>query len=226
MNNNIDNKCAIMRAAFRLFAQNGYCRTGIRDIAFDAKVSVGLVNHHFGSKKNLAIQLVSFFWRRADMWATKYVNPQKAPVLYDAVSTRGMNRQMMEWEYRAFYIESLHEDIFFDSLTRSTNDAVVSFRKERFSVPDPDLVLLYGRILPYEVEKTLILKKESGLFQNIAYDDIPFYICLTAFEKIIAKEEIVLADKQARIITDEHIGDLYRDITDDDILMFITQEKL
>ena len=226
MNNTVDSKCAIMRAAFRQFEKKGYYQTGIRDIAVDANVSTGLVNHHFESKKKLATQVIAFFWSRADEWTEHHIDPKEDPVLYDAVATRWMNRQMMGEKYRRFYMDSLREDIFFDSLTRSTNSAVIAFRKKHFSVPDQDLVLLYGSILPYEVEKALILKKSEQMFQNISYEDIPFYICLTAFEKIVPEAEIKKADEQARAIVDAHVDELYRDITDEEILEFIAQRNI
>lgn len=224
MNNNIENKCAILRAAIEQFVQNGYLQTGIRDIAVGAGVSTGLVNHHFESKKHLAMQVLMFFWTRTDNWGARLVDPTKDPVLYDAVATRGMNCQMMAARYRRFYMESLHENIFFDAVTRSTTNPVIEYRKRMFSGPDPDFVLLYGSVLPYEVEKTLILKKEEGLFQNVSYDEIPSYIFYTAFEKIHSREELEEVDRKARVIVAANIDKLHEDISDEEIRDFIIRK--
>lgn len=46
-------KDRILDEAMRLFAENGFDSVTVRDIATAAEVSVGLINHHFGSKEGL-----------------------------------------------------------------------------------------------------------------------------------------------------------------------------
>jgi len=43
----------ILDSAERLFAENGYGRTSLRDITSDAGVNLAAVNYHFGSKEEL-----------------------------------------------------------------------------------------------------------------------------------------------------------------------------
>lgn len=43
----------ILDEAMRLFAESGFDSVTVRDIAAAAEVSVGLINHHFGSKEGL-----------------------------------------------------------------------------------------------------------------------------------------------------------------------------
>jgi len=43
----------IMTVALRLFADNGYDKTSIRDIARDAEVNVAMISYYFGSKDKL-----------------------------------------------------------------------------------------------------------------------------------------------------------------------------
>jgi len=43
----------IMAVALRLFAENGYDKTSIRDIAREAEVNVAMVSYYFGSKDKL-----------------------------------------------------------------------------------------------------------------------------------------------------------------------------
>lgn len=43
----------ILDEAMRLFAEQGFDSVTVRDIAAEADVSVGLINHHFGSKDGL-----------------------------------------------------------------------------------------------------------------------------------------------------------------------------
>jgi AcrR family transcriptional regulator len=49
---------AILEAARRAFAVNGYTRATIRGVAADAAVDPALVHHYFGSKQNLFIEAV------------------------------------------------------------------------------------------------------------------------------------------------------------------------
>ena len=48
-----DGRARLLLVAMRLFAENGFDGVTVRDIAKAAEVSVGLLNHHYGSKKGL-----------------------------------------------------------------------------------------------------------------------------------------------------------------------------
>lgn len=48
-----DGRARLLRVAMELFADRGYDSVTVRDIAAAAKVSIGLINHHFGSKAGL-----------------------------------------------------------------------------------------------------------------------------------------------------------------------------
>lgn len=50
-------RTAITKAARRRFAQHGVERTTMRDIVKDARISLGAVNFHFGSKQGLANEI-------------------------------------------------------------------------------------------------------------------------------------------------------------------------
>jgi AcrR family transcriptional regulator len=46
-------KGRLIRVAMKLFAEKGFDGVTVRDISAEANVSVGLINHHFGSKEGL-----------------------------------------------------------------------------------------------------------------------------------------------------------------------------
>lgn len=46
-------KDRLVRVAMQMFAERGYDAVTVRDISKEAGVSVGLINHHFGSKEGL-----------------------------------------------------------------------------------------------------------------------------------------------------------------------------
>lgn len=51
--NEINTKEKILKVALKLFSQNGYAGTSIRDIAKNAGVNVALISYYWGSKKEL-----------------------------------------------------------------------------------------------------------------------------------------------------------------------------
>ena len=46
-------KTKLIRVAMAMFAERGFDGVTVRDISAQAGVSVGLINHHFGSKEGL-----------------------------------------------------------------------------------------------------------------------------------------------------------------------------
>jgi AcrR family transcriptional regulator len=48
-----DGRQKLIETAFRLFAERGFDGVTVRDIASAGGVSIGLINHHFGSKEGL-----------------------------------------------------------------------------------------------------------------------------------------------------------------------------
>ena len=211
-------RCRIIKAAINQFSENGYYKTGIRDIANEANVGLGLVNHYFVSKKMLASEVFAIMWKSTTAWTKTYVDVETDPVLYDAVATRAMNYTMLSSKFRSFYIDSLREDIFYQALSVRWVEKLDDFRKDKFNVSDPDLVHLYSRILPYELEKTIILQKQEGFYQNLPYEDIPFYIFLTAFERILPREEIENFDRKSREIVDEHFAEYTMEVAEEEIV--------
>lgn len=53
MNSDLTGRARIRNAALRQFADNGFASTSLRSVAEAAGVSIGLVQHHFGSKARL-----------------------------------------------------------------------------------------------------------------------------------------------------------------------------
>lgn len=56
-----DGRERLIRTAFQLFAERGFDSVTVRDLASASKVSVGLINHHFGSKDGLREAVDEFF---------------------------------------------------------------------------------------------------------------------------------------------------------------------
>lgn len=57
-------KTRLIKVAMELFAEKGFDGITVRDIASAADVSVGLINHHFGSKDGLREAVDKYFLRQ------------------------------------------------------------------------------------------------------------------------------------------------------------------
>ena len=66
-----EKQLSIMETAERLFAENGYDGTSIRDIAHAADVNVAMISYYFGSKEKL---LQTIFEKRTEYWRTHLEN--------------------------------------------------------------------------------------------------------------------------------------------------------
>ena len=68
-----DKKTAILDAAERLFAQNGYDSTSTREIAEQVGVNVAMIAYYFGSKENLLKAIIERYGRAAvSLFRSKY----------------------------------------------------------------------------------------------------------------------------------------------------------
>lgn len=193
----------IFLTAMELFRENGYENTNIRQLATKADVSLGLVNHYFGSKRNLAYHVLESLIQYAMLKTKKYIedNNINDELLYDAVATRVVNVYLSQGPYRKFYLDSLKEDIFFNYLENHSQLLLKKLQKEYdFEVSD-DIALLYGHYIPFIVEKTLYLKRNEGLFTSIPEDDIPFQIFNSTYAGRIPQHILEECDTKARKFT-------------------------
>jgi AcrR family transcriptional regulator len=74
-------KAAVLVAAERLFAVNGFQNVSVRDITAEAGVNLASVNYHFGSKDALLFEI---FRRR-----TAELNRERARLLHEAADRHG-----------------------------------------------------------------------------------------------------------------------------------------
>ena len=193
----------IFRAAHQLFMLHGYDETTIRDISRMAGVSMGLPNHFFGSKWELAAAVLFMVTRYAGEHSLKYFSLENEPLLWTSLDTRLVNAYLLRGPYRAFYRDCLTHDVFFRTLNQVPNVTIYALAAERDIPVDDDIFLLYGKYVPYSVEKTLVLNKERGLFPTIPYDDIPDYIIRSKLEHFVEKPVLDTALRRARALAEE-----------------------
>lgn len=194
----------IFLAAMKLFRENGYKSTNIRQIAEEAGVSLGLVNHYFGSKQALGYSVLETLIRYVVMNYNGPENPDPMDLLLtDAVETRAVNQYLSNGPFRRFYLDTLQEDIFF-SYVEKRPEFLLERLQDRFHFTiSRDMAMLYSRCIPFMVEKTLVLKKEEGLFAGISQEEIPYLIFISSYTGRLPQEVLDDCDRKARVIAAE-----------------------
>ncbi len=97
-------------------------------------------------------------------------------------------------------MDTLEEDIFFNYLEKLTSLPLMQLQDVYNFTISPDMALLYCRYIPYMVEKTLVLKKDQGLFPGISDADVPYHIFISTYSGRVPQHVLDWADQTARDI--------------------------
>ena len=144
--------CNILKTALGLFRERGFAGTGIRQLAGQAGVSLGLMNHYFGSKEHLGAQCLRAIDSYAAGRVPDAVSFVQNPILYDLVEVQVLFHYM--WgNYRQFYLDSLELDFFFKYLSIRPPILIEELKKHYPIEAGEDEILLYSRYMPYMLEK-------------------------------------------------------------------------
>lgn len=205
---------AILAASNRLFLQNGYEATTMRQIAEAADVSLGLATYHFKSKRLIAVEILVTYLRELRRRIDELISPAQDPLLHSAVMVRISIEFFSAPRFRRFYLETLRADIYAESIQRLGNRAMNAIA-ERFGIDlTTDLLLLFDNYIPPSVERILFLEKEKGNFPNIAYDDIPDIVFSVTVERHLDQKSIAEAAREARAITTRALAALPEDLSE------------
>ncbi len=210
---------SIFLASMDLFRENGYIGTSIRQIAERAGVSLGLVNHYFGSKQELGVSVLETLMKYAVINVTNTRQEEADLLFLDALETRVVNLYLYHGPFRQFYLDSLEKDLFFSCLEKqqgvflgylsSEHVALLELLQETYHYTvTKDMVLLYSRYIPYMVEKTLVLKKRQGLFSGISEEEIPYQIFQSSYSGRIPQDILIDADRRARLAASDLVAQL------------------
>lgn len=213
----------IIRAAMQLFREKGFDATSIREIAAASDVSLGMINHYFGNKEFLGTQCLSILSRYSTQHLDEQVSLETNTILYDLVGTRALFTFLRQNGYTQLYVDSLKNDFFFKYLSERPTMLIDLLKKDYPIDTTPDEIQLYARYMPYMMEKTLILKKEVGLFESIDYERIPYLIVITAMNHFIPEKEVALRDPESIRIANELIAPLDPIVPDDFLIEFVSE---
>lgn len=98
----------LIRVAMKLFAEKGFDGVTVRDISAAADVSVGLINHHFGSKEGLREAVDRYFIAQFEEAVTNPFDPRSAELRGSAAivewTEEWIDRHIGEWSVSTAYM--------------------------------------------------------------------------------------------------------------------------
>jgi AcrR family transcriptional regulator len=101
-------KIRLIKVAMRMFADKGYDGITVRDISAAADVSVGLINHHFGSKEGLREAVDKFFIEQFEevLFEERPVPASEEAGLAQSVefTENWINRHIDDWDLTKSYM--------------------------------------------------------------------------------------------------------------------------
>ena len=101
-------KLRLIKVAMRMFADKGYDGITVRDISAAAEVSVGLINHHFGSKEGLREAVDKYFIEQFEevLFEERPVPRSEAEGLAQSVefTENWINRHIDDWDLTKAYM--------------------------------------------------------------------------------------------------------------------------
>ncbi|MDR1800332.1 MAG: TetR/AcrR family transcriptional regulator [Lachnospiraceae bacterium] len=159
-------KVRIISTAARLFIEQGYESTGMRQIAKEAEVSLSLANYHFGSKRNIAMLLV-----RAHLRAVQAIVYSEIPddERLRAATLLRLNYELMNREHlRKFYQDTLLNDIYMEAVSTGN---VPYDEQNALSKSEKHWILSDGYI-PVSIERALVICP----FSDSIGESVPDYI--------------------------------------------------
>jgi AcrR family transcriptional regulator len=169
-----DGRTRLISTALRLFAEKGFDGVTVRDIATASDVSVGLINHHFGSKEGLRTAVDDQFIRQFEealSWEPRAQEPGRVtPEDYAATVDEWISRHQDTWPDTANYFRrALLEEsdwgyaifarfyaIVQQAVTKMDADGVLGPQVDRLWLPFLMMYLELGTLLldPY-IKRTI-----------------------------------------------------------------------
>jgi AcrR family transcriptional regulator len=101
-------KLRLVKVAMRMFADKGYDGITVRDISAAADVSVGLINHHFGSKEGLREAVDRYFIEQFEevLFESRPVPSNEDEGIAQSVefTENWINRHIDDWDLTKAYM--------------------------------------------------------------------------------------------------------------------------
>lgn len=176
-----ESKRELLAAAYRLFLENGYSKTGMRQIAAEAGVSHGLITYYFKNKREVAIELMKQKMDQFSAAVHRYVDWEQDPILYSAVLERLTYTVFSTPIFFEFYRDTLREDIMFEVLADSGIDTDLHIWKKYCpNIPEADAVrtATYGNYVSACMERAMVLYGKDKLYLKESVPDSVFRVSI------------------------------------------------
>lgn len=176
-----ESKRELLKAAYQLFLENGYAKTGMRQIAAKAGVSHGLITYYFKNKREVAVALMK---QKMDQFAAavhRYVDWEQEPVLYSAVLERLTYTVFSTPIFFEFYRDTLREDILFEVLADSGIGTDLHIWKKYFpeiSEEEAIRTATYGNYVSACMERAMVLYGKEKLYLQESIPDSVFRVSI------------------------------------------------
>lgn len=152
---------SILRVAGRLFLEQGYTATSVRQIARELEISLGLVTYYFPTKRDLAFDLLKEELHGLKQLLDRYVDSNEDPVLFSGALAKLHYTVLSSPHFVALYHDALREDIVLDVVADSGIDTFLKInQKYDLQLPN-DRLVLYGNYIASSMERTLVLYAEK-----------------------------------------------------------------
>ncbi len=205
---------AILASANKLFIEQGYKATTMRQVSDDAGVSLGLIGYYYKSKRQLAVRILTLYISYLKKELAKYVDITQNPLLHSAALVRICIEFFYRPIYRNFYLEALAYDIYMESIQSLGNMAGQKIGQAYNTKLSDDIMLLYDNYIPPSVEKILVLNKEDGKFPSINYEDIPDIVFSASVEKFIDHKAIKKAAIEGKVLARKVLSGLPENVNE------------
>lgn len=159
-NGQADKKEEIFKAAVRLFVLQGYTKTGMRQIAQAADVSLALITYYFNTKEEIAKLIARQISLQNSQCIDSYVDVHADPILHLGLLVNLDHMVFSSPGHEAFYRDILREDIMLDVIAASGLRTYACIRDKYCpEMSDQELKRLgwYGNHISVSLERTLVL---------------------------------------------------------------------
>lgn len=153
---------AILASANKLFIEQGYKATTMRQVSDDAGVSLGLIGYYYKSKRQLAVRILTLYISYLKKELAKYVDITQNPLLHSAALVRICIEFFYRPIYRNFYLEALAYDIYMESIQSLGNMAGQKIGQAYNTKLSDDIMLLYDNYIPPVLKKFLSSIKRTA----------------------------------------------------------------
>lgn len=203
-----DKKEEILKVATKLFTVQGYSKTGMRQIAREANVSLALITYYFSTKDEIARLIARQISSQNSRCIDRYVDVHQDPILHLGVLVNLDHMVFSSKDYAAFYKDILREDIMLDVIASSGLRTYTCIRDKYCpEMSDQEIKRLgwYGNHISVSLERTLVLYADHlDLIQepipNLVFDSFMSFWKFPQVDEILTKKKEECRELAERIL--------------------------